>query len=160
MENYIMRNGTKLELTEEQSKIMAKIKDDPFERKPDGAYYYIDNTGEVTVGWDTDASGFGDSVFNVGNYCQNATLLAQRALHETLDRLLWRYSEQHGGDPEWDMHNPHWSIYRTTSDNEWDVDYNDVYKFGKPYFCSGEVAKAAIKEVVEPFCAAHPEFVW
>ena len=178
MENYIMRNGTKFELTEDQSKIVAKIaedlgyiapedhaetkpkKDDPFERKPNAVYYYIDINGEVEDDWDIGGHCIGESTFDVGNYCRDESRMKQRALHETLDRLLWRYSEQHGGDPEWDGANNHWYIWFNYGDGEFATSFTYTAKYSQPYFCSSEVAEAAIKEVVDPFCKAHPEFVW
>lgn len=87
-------------------------------------------------------------------------MMKQRAMHETLNRLLWRYSEQHGGDAEWNGENSHYSI--TINDggepaSEWFV---SIRTFGNVYFKDGETADQAIEDVVTPFLAEHPEFVW
>ena len=160
MEKYIKVNGVKLELTPEQVAALTagQVKDDLFERRYNAGYYYIDYGGNVES--DTDEEGLtDDGCYDVGNYCRDEEKMKQRALHETLDRLLWRYSEQHGGDPEWDGKNGHWNIFREP-DNQFRCDLWASRKRGGPYFHSKEVAKAAIREVVEPFCKAHPEFVW
>ena len=89
-------------------------------------------------------------------------MMEQRALHETLNRLLWRYSETHGGDSNPWPCGEHWFIYcNTANGNEMMVSANDSHKKqGTIYFKDRVIAKAAIEEVVKPFLAAHPEFVW
>lgn len=161
MGNYIMINGVKLELTPEQVAALTAepVKDDPFERRRDAAFYYIDFDG--TIGYAMhEYDDLYDNCYAVANYCRDEEKMRQRALHEILDRRLWRYSEQHGGDPEWDGQTAHWNIFRDVDTGEWETDYWYTCKQSGPYFCSKEVAEAAIHNVVEPFCADHPEFVW
>lgn len=164
MENYICINGKKAELTEEQLKALGieLPKPSPFERqtarKP---FYFITNKGNVEYG--VEAKDFHcEGLYKAANYCTDKTLLEQRALHETLNRLLWRYSMEHDGDKiEWEDPDNKWSI-------AYDECYNDVkvYSFtyyhyiGAVYFNTQEIAEAAIKEIVEPFMAAHPDFKW
>lgn len=161
MENYIMISGKKLPLTPEQVAALTAelVKDDPFERRRNEEYYYIEYSGIATRCTDAYCS-FDNDCYAVANYCRDEEKMKQRALHEILDRLLWRYSEQHGGDPEWDGHNMHWVIYRDNGAEVWRVECWSTDKYSGPHFCSGDVAEAAIRDVVEPFCAAHPEFVW
>lgn len=160
MNNYIMINGVKLELTQEQVAALTAepVKDDPFERRPNKKYFYIEFDGRVNRCTDEDSSD--DDCYAAANYCRDEEKMEQRALHETLDRLLWRYSEQHGGDPEWDRKICHWYVYLDTRKRTWAAVFNYESKHSGNYFCSEEVAEAAIREVVEPFCEAHPEFVW
>ena len=107
-------------------------------------------------------SQFTDFRFFVGNYCTDKSLMEQRALHETLNRLLWRYSETNGGDSNPWPHGTHWFIYGDTANGlKMNVSANDAHKKqGTIYFKDGGTANAAIEEVVKPFMAAHPEFVW
>lgn len=129
----------------------------PFDQQKTGdLYFFVGADGAV----DCD-SVYGSDLFAVANYCADKELMKQRALHETLNRLLWRYSEQHGGDPEWDGENEHWGIYRHYYTEGLLVDSVGAWKTtGQIYFASEKIAWAAIEEVVEPFMAAHPEFVW
>lgn len=133
----------------------------PFERgKIYDTYYYINPSGDVKE--DKDVGHLVDEErFAAANYCSDKALMEQRDLHETLNRLLWRFSEEHGGDAPWDGKPDHWLILRRI--------YNDglyVYNWagakfqGIVYFRDKETAQAAIREIVEPFMAAHPEFVW
>ena len=165
MENYIMLNGKKVPLTEEQVAALLGDKEtecakvDPFERKMLRRYFYIANNGEVLN--DCDNMGITDGGrYNVGNYCRDKEMMNQRALHETLNRLLWRYSEQHGGDAEWDDENLHYYItidYEGEPTSDWLV---FTMAFGTVYFKDRETADQAIEDVVKPFLAEHPDFVW
>ena len=165
MENYIMLNGKNVPLTEEQvaallgGKETACAKVDPFERKMLRRYFCIGNNGEVFD--DNDNMGITDGErYNVGNYCRDKEMMNQRAMHETLNRLLWRYSEQHGWDAEWDGENLHYSITINGGGEpalEWFV---SIRAFGTVYFKDKETADQAIEDVVNPFLSEHPEFVW
>ena len=164
-DNYIMLNGKMVPLTEEQvaallgGKETACEKVDPFERKMLRRYFCIENNGEVFD--DNDNMGITDGErYNVGNYCSDKEMMNQRALHETLNRLLWRYSEQHGGDAEWNKENGHYYI----SVRNGTVQASGAYFYGKIdgtiYFKDIDTAQAAIEDVVKPFLAEHPNFVW
>ena len=175
MENYIKINGQTL--TEAQSKMMVKIaealgyiapettaatepkKSDPYARRIGGTYWFINYRGEVFEENDVESE-LDEDKYNVGNYYPDEFSARQQAMHETLDRLLRRYSEQHGGDPDWNGTNHHWCIYLDAETKAWQTDYWRTDKLGCPSFCSQAVADDAIRDVVEPFCAAHPEFVW
>ena len=164
-DNYIMLNGKKVPLTEEQVAALlggnetecAKV--DPFERKMLRRYFYIASNGEVFN--DNDNLGATDGCrYDVGNYCADYEMMKQWAMHETLNRLLWRYSEQHGGDAEWDGNNTH--FYIVIDDKEEPKFSNSVYcrNVSVIYFREMETAICAIEDVVKPFLAEHPEFVW
>lgn len=82
-------------------------------------------------------------------------------MHETLNRLLWRYSEEHGGDNEWNGIEHHWFIFKNTASVEICVGDNSLSKSQSVvYFKDMETALSAIEEIVKPFMARHPEFVW
>lgn len=166
--NKIILDGKEYELSAELvEKIKAEVAEqekakNPFERCVDDRYryyYFIDACGEVSSLIDT-RSRTDDAFYSAGNYCRDRAIIEQRALHETLNRLLWRYSETHGGDAPWDGSQAHFYVC-------WEMDsefctctmcrHKDQ---GTVYFRKVETAQAAIEEVVVPFMAAHPEFVW
>ena len=135
----------------------------PFDRAGLGDdYWYIDTDGEVELFQDA-GEPIDEDLHNVANYCTDKKLIKQRAMHEVLNRLLWRYSEEHGGDNEWDVANSlkHWFIYFHQLHKEFCWTYNDAFKnAGIVYFNSEEVAQNAIKDVIKPFVEKHPDFVW
>lgn len=160
-ENYIVINGKKAELTPEQLKALGLEKEikNPFERKHEERYYFINWSGTVITETETDSAS-NRIAFKVANYCTDYELMKQRALHETLNRLLWRYSMEHGGrEINWADREDKWYIYYDYTKAEWDTEY-DLYTraFGAPYFLTETIAENAIKEIVEPFMAEHPDF--
>lgn len=166
MENYIVINGKKAELTEEQLKALGieVEKDDPFERvecgDKDYYYYYISEAGDIEDTFDI-SSNFDNRVYSIANYCTDKTLMEQRALHETLNRLLWRYSMQHGGDEMCDTSDKY-CIHYYADNKKYGVlaQRGWIYYLGELYFNSKEIANNAIEEIVKPFMEQHPEFVW
>lgn len=157
MENYICINGKKTELTEEQMRQLGieSEKKNPFERVYMNKRYYLVSNGGKVVGEVDSYNSYDDIRFNVANYCTDKSMMEQRALHETLSRLLWRFSMEHGGDEI--HHMDQWVIARTGGNIR-----------ACPFagnclidcFCTKEAAEQAIKEIVEPFMREHPEFVW
>ena len=164
-ENYIVINGKRAELTEEQLRQLGieVSKANPFARaRKNGTYYYIDTVGKV-IQYFKEMMKIDTLQYNTANYCTDKGIMEQRALHETLNRLLWRYSMEHEGDKiNWD----------NTYTNKFVIDYShnhntfcvDVWHVSQPigvvYFNTKETAENAIKEIIEPFMAAHPNFKW
>ena len=154
MENYICINGKKAELTEEQMKALGieLPKKNPFAKcANEFDVYFINSMGRIQKDWDSN-----NFHYEVGNYCTDKAILEQRALYETLNRLLWRYSMEHDGD----------KIYLNHC---WGLGYSkgvfEAYElwghiFGECVFYSKAIANNAIKEIIEPFMKAHPEFKW
>ena len=162
-ENYLVVNGEKFELTEEQIKVLKseRIKD-CFERVIEGKeYYFIYNTGDIGVAYDYDEE-VDDNCFAVANYCTDRELLKQRALRETLDRLLWRFSMQNEGE-RIDWHNycqeKYYIYYNYTSKKFVTVGCRCCHSL-ETHFYSRETARRAINEIVIPFMEEHPEFLW
>lgn len=83
-------------------------------------------------------------------------------LHELLNRKLLKYAwDNNAEDREWDNQNPHYYIRRYLVSNLFYIQQNILSKnCGTIYFSAEEVAEQAIEDVVEPFIAEHPEFVW
>ena len=161
-ENYIVINGKKAELTPEQLKALGLEKEiNPFERvKKWQSYWFISRFGTVVLE-DEECTTVDNNLYNAANYCTDKEMMQQRALHETLDRLLWRYSMEHGGSEiNWsDDTEKKYQIMHNHHACEWIVAHNIYYQmFGTPYFHTKETAENAIKEIVEPFMAEHPDF--
>lgn len=165
MGNKIIIDGKEYELSAELvEKIKAEVAEqekaeNPFERKTNERYYYVDSSGGIYSFVD-DKGATAKTLYAVGNYCRDKGMMEQRALHETLNRLLWRYKETHGGDIPWNVED-HYYIYFHKSSKFFDTGTNDAHHLeGVVYFKDRATAEAAIEEVVKPFMAAHPEFVW
>lgn len=138
-------------LTRQQSE-----RPNPFAR--DGHYYTICTDGTVECSSDLDDS-MDNARFGVANYCTDKAMMEQRALHEILNRLLWRYSEEHGGDTEWDDVRNHY--YIGYCDDELGVFGNQFCRsFADVYFKDRNTAEEALNQIVKPFMYTHPEFIW
>ena len=163
MENYIVINGKKAELTKEQlEKLGIEVKDDPFEKvKRNEVFYYASSSGQVHSQKEEYGTG-SISLFSSGNYCKDEKIMKQRALHETLNRLLWRFSMQNGGDKiDWNNNDDFkWVVYYDYEKNRFETDIDFVCKHPEPYFISEEIAERAIDEIIKPFMEKHPDFVW
>ena len=164
MKNYICIDGKKAELTEEQLKALGiEIeKKSPFKRDLGLTYYHIMNTGKLAENTDNFAD-LDNEKFKVANYCTDENLMKQRALKETLSRLLWRFSMENGGDKiDWNDNNHNkYKIWLEIDSGDFEVGLNSYYKEqGTEYFISEEIAQKAIDEIVIPFMQEHPEFVW
>ena len=163
MDNYLCINGKKTELTKEQLKQLGieVPKESFFNRVKRGENYYCINSFDNVVMAFEMGDRYDDRYFLNGNYCTNKSIMEQRVLHETLNRLLWRYSMEHDGD-KIDCGNTDGALYFLAYNRftkEWFVNWNvTTFGFGAPCFCSKEIAKRAIEEIVKPFLAEHPEF--
>ena len=121
-------------------------------------FYYIDYDGFVdgkTV-YDED-----DGMFEVANACKDDELMRTRALNETLNRLMWRFSMQNGGrEIDWG-HTAHhkWGVDWDNIDNTFGFSKNMVFKnIGNVYFKDKRTAQRCVEEVIKPFLAEHPDF--
>ena len=156
MDNYICINGNKTELTEEQLKQLGiEIpKANPFNKKERQKYYFIDWEG--TVDYNYDDSDYDVRAYSIANYCTDESLMEQRALHETLNRLLWRYSMEHDGDKvKEECH----GVIRCRK-GVYEAYTSFGHSLGEAKFYDIITAQNAIKEIVEPFMKEHPEFKW
>lgn len=164
-ENYIMLNGKRVDLTDEQlEKLGLKVNKDCFNRSSvKEEYFFIDTFGKVSYDYNDSPVGTDRVRHKVANYCTNKSIMKQRALHETLDRLLWRFSVQNGGDKiDWSNHNTDkCCLYFSHKEKTIVIENNNyLQNIGCTYFNTREVAERAINEIVIPFIKEHPEFVW
>ncbi|MBO5715566.1 MAG: hypothetical protein J6S23_04130 [Clostridia bacterium] len=161
MENYLMLNGKRIDLTAEQIEtLVGKKEKDPFERVEGETFFYIDVDGCVEADEDCLTS-FDNDYYAAGNYCTDKELMEQRALHVILNQLLWRYSMQHGGREIDCLNNeiPAWYI-RNEVGVLYAADWCGNCGIGEIAFRSEEAADAAIEKIVNPFMEKHPEFRW
>ena len=160
-ENYIVINGKRTELTEEQLRQLGieVPKTNPFARVEQyEPFYFINNRGGVEYGVETQDYRC-ENLHKVANYCADRAIMEQRALHELLSRLLWRYSMEHNGN---ENKATKYFVYYSPQVGKWKYDYwapstcavNDIW------FDTEEIARKAIVEIIEPFMEAHPEFKW
>lgn len=165
MENYIVFDGKKFGVTDSfvealRGLVNEKEKDSPFERVDGTEYCFIADDGYTEV--KEEENDYTDDIhYKIGNYCSDIGLMRQRALHETLNRLLWRFSEENDGDNDWDGNADHYVIYYHGDKKCYNVaKCNCVSYQGAIYFSSKELANRAIDKIVKPFMAEHPNFVW
>lgn len=166
MENYIVINGKKAELTDEQLKKLGikpeKNKyEEMFDRKLHDRYYFIDSKSSLDLCTD-DHDAYDENYYCTGNYCKDADVMTQRALHEILNRLLWRASVIAGElDNSWDGNNLHYCIYKDHClSGRWEIACLTDDKYSEVYFPTREFAEHAIEEIIKPFMEEHPDFVW
>ncbi len=171
MKNYICINGKKAELTEEQMKALGieLPKKNPFERVVNHtindfySYFFITSMGTVNEAIDhgfENGNGNDELRYKTANYCTDCNLMQQRAYSETLNRLLWRYSMEHDGDKiDWNSGVTQRKYYILLDRNKFAVTWGYTCRHPfNTYFISQGVAEAAIKEIIQPFMEAHPDF--
>lgn len=172
MENYIVINGKKAELTEEQLKQLGieVKKANPYERQKTFVYYYLVSEGNNIIG-NIEKLGLKDEHdFKNANYCADKEMARQDMLHDLLNRKLRQFSNLNGGiDLNSDINKDVWEnvltkkyyIYCDCAEDKLRISNNSLVKISNTtYFTSEEIAKRAIKEVVKPFMEEHKEFVW
>lgn len=167
MDNYIMINGKKAELTEEQLKQLGveieKKRNNPFNTVLNYRDSYFEITGngirpDNYISSKTDD----DCIFNANSF-NDYKFANQVFLHELLNRKLLKYAwDNEAEDCEWDKdgENLHYYIYFDNTDGYFDIESDNYYRSQNTYFSKAKVASQAIKDVVEPFMEEHPEFVW
>ena len=158
--NYIVINGKKMKLTEEQLKLLGLKINNPFMRVTENdKYFAIEGDGVIAAYKDT--CGFDDRRYENANYFNDESFAKQVALHQLLYRKLLKFAyENECEDTQpWDGDTLHWYI-------EYDYEAhgffcNRCYRktFGV-YFSTEECANRAIEEVIKPFMKEHSEFVW
>lgn len=164
-ENYIVINGKKIELTEEQLEQLGiepeKKRNNPFERA-NNEYYLIKDFGEVCKYTDNQDC-FDNLVYDNVNYFNEESFGNQVALHQLLYRKLLKfaYDNECVDNQIWDANGiEHWHIVYDFAECMFYADWESTSKNNDVYFSTREGAERAIKEVVKPFMKEHPEFVW
>lgn len=164
MDNYIVINGKKAELTDEQLKQLGINieKETPFTRKIEETYYSIGASNAVQYDIDNDNC-IENVLYEAINYFNDEKFAQQVALHQLLYRKLLKYAyENDAFADDWtDPNSSKYFIIKHTDDNKFCVDWNRTLKHsGVVYFTSEKVTEQAFEDVVKPFMKEHPEFVW
>lgn len=167
MDNYIMINGKKLELTEEQLKQLGievdEKRNSPFDRvSRSESYYFIHSSDNVNCAIE-DCPEVDHHYFDNANYFNDTDFANQVMLHQQLYRKLLKYAyDNNAEDREWDKANvnSHYFIYFDSAKGHFVVGDNHYCHSQSIYFSSENVAKQAIEDIIEPFIAEHPEFIW
>ena len=161
--NYIVINGKKAELTNEQMELLGiKARNNPFERvSKNESYYNISN--KACVMRYTEGEDESDQLlYNTVNYFNDLQFANQVALHQLLYRKLLKfaYDNECEDTKGWNGTDGHWTIRYNDDSCCFRAYYQERFKASGVYFSSEEGTQRAIKEVVEPFMKEHPEFVW
>ena len=164
MDNYIVINGKRAELTEEQlEKLGIKVEKKPvFTRTIDHVYYYITPSGGISCSLD-DNDDYDNKAYENVNYFNDRDFAQQVAWHELLNRKLLKYAYDHdAADCDWDKsQEKKFYITRGNGTKNFYVDWAyNLKNGGDVYFNNEEVAKKVVIDVVIPFMVKYPDFVW
>ena len=164
MENYIVINGKKAELTKEQlEKLGIKPeRNNPFNRASFGGNYFIARE-DGTVGSRIATSHDNDTwYYDNAAYFNDKGFAEQMSLKWLLNRKLEKYAwDNKAEDIEWDCNNEHFFIYYNYVDIKFYIAITSVWKENYVvYFSDDDVARSAIKDVIKPFMKEHPNFKW
>lgn len=163
-EIFLEIDGKKVALTPEQIKVLEleEEKANPFarvEKNNRKEYFYINDIGAICSSTDSD---FVEDMarHGVANYCTDAKILWQRKLHESLSRLLWRFSMENDGDKIRQYDRCYHIFFRKGNKSFGTTFDTNCLNEGTIYFYSEEIAQKAIDDIVLPFMRNHPDFVW
>ena len=160
---YLVVNGVKVPLTDEQKKSLGLTFENPFAKPATREnYYYI--TSEGAVGVDTNVGADLDNRrFDKVNCFKNRTFANGVAKKQLLYRMLLKFAYDNDAvDLPWDRHNYHFYIRYEYNDGvdepTWEVAAALINRSANEvYFSKESVAREAIEEIVKPFFAAFPE---
>lgn len=163
-EVYLMVNGEKKELTQEQvTSLGFNFRENPFERLCLGdKYFFIDYSNQEIQMSDECLDAIDEKRDSQVNYFNDKEFATQVMLHQLLYRKLLKfaYENDYKNTLDWNGHNDHFCIVYNCSTHEYEVWTSCQYNFSLVYFLSVEAAERAIEEVVKPFMKEHAEFVW
>ncbi len=150
MENYVIINGRKYEISGDKTKKISEmlgINFNPLTRAAGGErYFYINDDGFVSSEFDMKES-VDNNRYNVANYCTDQDMMMRRAKMEVLNRKMWRFSMDHGGDKiDWNSDDDKKWYLALSFDNEAVIDFSYGYHpCGTVCFISEEVAIKALE---------------
>lgn len=162
MRNYAVINGKRIELTDEQAKMLGIKSKNPFKRVAIGdTYYRVTEYGDISD-FVEECDDTDQYLFNNSNYFNDDSVAQQVALHQLLYRKLLKFSYDNNCEDtaEWNGTNYHWVIRYNENHNKFESYCQNRHKARDVYFSSEKGASRAIEEVIEPFMKEHPDFVW
>ena len=170
MDNYIVINGKKAELTEKQlKKLGIKVKKKGDEKKRNNPFnnglkdmdFYVVGATSVFEQYYNPNSIYDE--IKLANSFNDKTFANQVYLHQLLNRKLLKYAwDNNAEDCEWNEAgvNSHYFIYFDITKGHFAVGDNHYCHSQNIYFSKQEVAKQTIKDIIEPFMTKHPNFKW
>lgn len=164
MDNYIVINGKKAELTKEQLKALGieyeLERNNPFGKITDKSYYHITSTDRINFTENID-SVVDNDLYDNTNYFNDEDFTNQVMLHQKLYRKLLKYAYNNAASDWANPYSRKYFITKYTKNNKIDFGWALTFKHNcVVYFNSEEVTKQAIEDVVKPFMKEYPEFVW
>ena len=164
MENYIVINGKKAELTKEQLETLgiSPGRNNPFNDNlgEKGHYYYISSCDICSDVSDY----FNQEMIKNANSFNDKEFAKEIFLRQLLYRKLEKYAWDNGAeDVEWNKCklNYHYTIVYDVNAEEFTVTIISWHQnLTSVYFSSREIAEKAIENVVKPFMKEHPNFKW
>lgn len=165
MDNYIVINGKKAELTEEQLKALGievkKKRNNPFnsELKYEDKYFIIDEQGVKTFFF---VPIIDEYMVNNGNCFNDKDFANQVYLHELLNRKLLKYAwdNEWEDNQQWNGVIKHYYIVHHELHKNFEIASSYFKALNTVYFPSICTAKKAIEDVIKPFMEEHKEFEW
>ena len=161
-ENYIVINGKRAELTEEQlEKLGIKVSNNKRWRTESGKkYYHLSSVGEIYNSLDyrnTDD----DYLYYSHNYFETEEEAEKYARVLETEMLLRKYADEHNEDMVWDGTYPHYCLYFHVNNASVNVEYYNFCKEARRiYFSSREIAEAAIEEIGEERIKEYLTYEW
>lgn len=161
-DNYAVINGKRIELTDEQVKALGIERKNPFERVERYAKCYCINSSNIVESSLDTHSVVDNNRYEVANYFNDKDFANQVSLHQLLYRKLLKfaYDNECEDNQTWNKVNCHYYIGYNINEDRFYADVKLAFKHNDVWFSSRDSANRAIEEVVKPFIAEHPEFVW
>lgn len=169
MDNYIVINGEKAELTEEQLEKLGieveKKRNNPFDTEPQRVSVYsigtvcVEDRGTAINPLSLSTA---TTLIERANSFNNWEFANQVYLHELLNRKLLKYAwDNEAEDCEWDKLKSHYYIVFNIEEKRFEIGENIVCKIANTvFFSSADIAKKAIEDIIKPFMEEHKDFVW
>lgn len=161
---YLVVNGVKIPLTDEQKKSLGLTFENPFaEPSMRENYYYITSEGAVDISINT-WNNSDNRRFDEVNCFKNRTFANVVAKKQLLYRMLLKFAYDNDAvDKPWNGCNYHFYIRYKYDGDKVDELACDVAcsvtdkSVNEIYFSKKSVAEDAIEEIVKPFFSAFPE---
>lgn len=163
MDNYIVINRKKAELTEEQlEKLRIKVeKKNPFDRVEEGNRYWRIGSVNNTICSNDARHPVDNRMYDNANYFNDESFAQQVAWHEELNRRLLRFAYDHKAVTDWtDIRNKKYYISYDMGARDFIIESTFSSKSFNIGFTSHFIASKAYDQIVKPFMAEHPDFVW
>ena len=148
-ENYIVINGKRAELTEEQlNKLGIELpNNERWRAKKHEKYYYI-NCSNLICSTDQINDYYDDFRYYSHNYFQTKEDAEKYARVLETEMLLRKYADEHNDDMPWDNQTYHWTLAYNSVDSCIEIEsWLYMMRHQTVYFSSREIAARAIKEV-------------